>query len=176
MTRSRWWWGVWLLLACACSGAHRPGGARLLQQGETVPVLVDVDHRGGALKVPSDRTMVVYFYPKDGTPGCTEEACAFRDVWDRYEAAHVGVIGISPDPPSRHREFADEHHLPFPLVSDADDAWARAYGVGEVLGMLRRVTFVVDAMGRVVMVYPDVDPGVHAMEILEDLRGLGLVP
>jgi peroxiredoxin Q/BCP len=100
--------------------------------------------------------LVVFFYPKDGTPGCTKEACAFRDVWKRYEAAKVGVIGVSADDAASHRKFAEE--------------WARAFGVNSTFGMYSRVTFLIDAEGKVSKVYPDVDPGVHAERVLTDAQ------
>ncbi|RYE87040.1 MAG: peroxiredoxin, partial [Myxococcales bacterium] len=113
---------------------------------------------------------VVYFYPKDGTPGCTKEACAFRDVWGKYQAAGVRVLGVSEDDQASHKKFADEHRLPFSLVAD-DGSWARAFGVSTTLGMPSRVTFLIDAGGKVARVYPDVDPGVHAERVLGDATG-----
>jgi len=111
--------------------------------------------------------MLVYFYPKDSTPGCTKEACAFRDAWNRFEEAGVLVVGVSTDSADSHRAFAKEHALPFPLVADTDLAWAKAFGVPTIMGVTRRVSVLLHD-GRVTKVYPDVDPGVHATEVLTD--------
>jgi peroxiredoxin Q/BCP len=154
----------------SCSGAVvRPdGGKGLLPVGAIAPDVVGQDQGNHAVRLSSLRghTAVVYFYPKDGTPGCTKEACAFRDAWDRYAKADVTIFGVSRDSADRHRDFAASHKLPFPLVPDEDGTLARAYGVGSFLGMTSRVSFLVGADGRIVKVWPDVDPAVHADEVL----------
>ncbi len=109
---------------------------------------------------------VVYFYPKDATPGCTKEACAFRDAFKEYAARQVTIFGISRDSPETHQEFRAQHALPFPLVSDQDGSIAQAYGVPSPLGMSSRVSFLVGPDGKIARVWPDVDPGVHAREVL----------
>jgi len=92
--------------------------------------------------------VVVYFYPKDDTPGCTAEACAFRDQYEDFKQAGAEVIGISSDAPEAHAKFASKHRLPFLLLSDRDGAVRKAYGVPATLGLLPgRVTFVVDRDG-----------------------------
>lgn len=92
--------------------------------------------------------VVVYFYPKDDTPGCTAEACAFRDQYEDFKQAGAEVIGISSDAPEAHAKFASKHRLPFLLLSDRDGAVRKAYGVPATLGLLPgRVTFVVDREG-----------------------------
>jgi peroxiredoxin Q/BCP len=92
--------------------------------------------------------VVVYFYPKDDTPGCTAEACAFRDQYEDFKQAGAEVIGISSDAPEAHARFASKHRLPFLLLSDRDGAVRKAYGVPATLGLLPgRVTFVVDREG-----------------------------
>ncbi|WP_437585639.1 peroxiredoxin [Sorangium sp. So ce1000] len=129
----------------------------------------------GAIQRLSDqrgRAVVVYFYPKDGTPGCTEEACAFRDAWDRFTQANVQVLGVSSDTRESHEAFATEHRLPFPILVDTDHTWATAFGVPMRLGSTARVTFLVDPDGKIAKVYPDVDPGVHADEVLKDAAQL----
>ncbi|MGB7396667.1 MAG: peroxiredoxin, partial [Candidatus Macondimonas sp.] len=94
--------------------------------------------------------VVVYFYPKDDTPGCTAEACAFRDQYEDFKQAGAEVIGISSDAPEAHAKFASKHRLPFLLLSDRDGAVRKAYGVPATLGLLPgRVTFVVDREGIV---------------------------
>lgn len=158
--------GLWVL---GCSGNQ------LLAVGASPPDLSAVDQKGTEHRLAAERghPVVVYFYPKDGTPGCTEEACAFRDAWSRYEAASVQVFGVSTDDRESKAEFADEHDLPFPILADPEGRWLDAFGVGTTLGMASRVTFLLDAEGKVAKVYPDVDPGVHATQVLEDAKALG---
>jgi len=118
---------------------------------------------------------VVYFYPRADTPGCTAEACSFRDDWDRYTEAGVSVVGISDDPVEDLAEFREKYDLPFDLLSDEDGAVSSAYASygektvfgNEVTGVFRN-TFVVEG-GEIVAVYEGVDPENHADEILADL-------
>jgi peroxiredoxin Q/BCP len=119
-----------------------------------------------ALSSVRGHLVVVYFYPKDETPGCTKEACAFRDWFAKYEARQVTIFGVSRDSAQRHEEFRAKHNLPFPMVADEDGAVARAYGVPSILGMSSRMTFLVSKDGKIVRVWPNVDPGVHAQEVL----------
>jgi len=156
----------------ACGAPQRPdGGTGLLAVGSLAPDVAAVDQRGAQRTLTAERGhfVVVYFYPKDGTPGCTKEACAFRDVWTRYQEAGVQVFGVSADTQLEHARFATEHRLPFPLLADTEHVWSRAFGVGTTLGFDSRVTFLLDPKGHVVRVYPDVDPGVHATTVLQDI-------
>jgi peroxiredoxin Q/BCP len=158
-----------------CGAATRPdGGEGHLPVGTAVPDLSAVDQNGATQRLSAERghAVVVYFYPKDGTPGCTKEACAFRDAWDRFKQAGVQVFGVSADDAASHAEFAKEHKLTFPLLADPDGAWAKAFGVSTTFGMTQRVSFLVDGAGKVAKVYPDVDPGVHADEVLKDAAAL----
>jgi peroxiredoxin Q/BCP len=162
------------------------GGKGLLPVGVMAPEVVGVAADGGVSRLSACRghEAVVYFYPKDGTPGCTKEACAFRDAFERYEALHVTIFGVSRDSAASHVEFRASEKLPYSLVSDGDGAISRAYGVGSTFGMDSRVTFLVNAEGRVAEVWPDVDPGVHANQVLAavtalhsaQLRPAGAVP
>jgi len=164
-----------LTLALGCGSVQRPdGGEGLLPVGAMVPELTRRDHAGAEVALRNGGVSVVYFYPRDGTPGCTREACAFRDAWERYRAAEVRVIGVSSDSDERHRAFAREHELPFSLVSDPDHTWSKAFGVSTVAGMDKRVSFLVDEAGKVAKVYEDVDPGVHANELLSDIAQLAV--
>jgi peroxiredoxin Q/BCP len=176
---SRWFKGAlaassWVV-AAACAGPQRPDGGRgLLPVGSPVPNVVGVDQQGTehALSKLAGRVTVVYFYPKDQTPGCTKEACAFRDAWARYRDAGVMVFGVSSDKRESHRRFAAKHGLEFPLIADTDRAWANAFGVGSTAGLYQRVTFVLGRDGKVAKVYPRVDPGVHASQVLQDIGRL----
>jgi peroxiredoxin Q/BCP len=173
-------------LACVCSAigcgskqhndSSAPDKHALLTQGAEVPPLVRVDHRGQIVSLRSETPTLVYFYPRDGTPGCTKEACAFRDVWQKYEVAGLRVIGVSSDSEDDHRKFAEEHGLPFSLIADPEHVWSGAFGVGTFAGMDARVSFLVDAQSHIVKAYEDVDPGVHAEQVLTDAQALGLTP
>ena len=119
------------------------------------------------------QTVVLYFYPKADTPGCTKEACGFRDALADYDKANVAVLGVSPDPVDDVRKFSDKFHLNFPLLADPEHATAEAYGVwGEKKFMGRsylgahRVTFVVGKDGRVAHVFEKVKPAGHDREVL----------
>lgn len=120
------------------------------------------------------RHVVVYFYPRDDTPGCTKEACGFRDAYARFEKQGVVVLGVSPDPVKSHDRFVAKFQLPFTLVADEDHGIAEAYGVwGEKVFMGRkyqgvhRCTFLVGPDGRLRAIWPQVKPETHADEVLE---------
>jgi thioredoxin-dependent peroxiredoxin len=149
--------------------------ANLPQQGQPLPDLdltaEDGRHLGTA-ELKGQKT-VLYFYPQDDTPGCTKEACAFRDRMDDYAEADIRVYGVSLDSPESHREFRAKYNLNFPLLTDEG---GRA---SETLGVLRknrrsanRVTFLLDPDGRISRVYPEVSPETHADEILQDAATL----
>ncbi len=158
------------LVVVACSGdPRRPdGGTGLLPEGASAPDLEAKDAAGGPVRLSGLRgkSVVVYFYPKDETPGCTKEACAFRDAFARYAAAGVVIIGVSRDSEESHRAFRAHHALPFPLVADESGSAQRAYGVSGFLGMTSRVSFLIGPDGKVTKVWPDVDPAIHADEVL----------
>jgi len=158
-----------------CGSTQRPdGGEGLLPVGSPAPDLFAADQNGAIQRLADQRgrALVVYFYPKDGTPGCTEEACAFRDAWDRFKRANVVVFGVSTDDRESHEAFSKEHQLPFPLLSDPDGTWLQAFGVPTKGGMASRVTFLIDPDGKVAKVYPDVDPALHADQVLKDAAAL----
>jgi thioredoxin-dependent peroxiredoxin len=112
--------------------------------------------------------VVVYFYPKDETPGCTHEACSFRDAWSDLQKKGVVVIGISTDSAASHKAFAANHQLPFTLVSDPNGDIAAKYGVPMTLGFTKRQSFVVGVDGNVKKIYRTVDVEKHAAEIAQD--------
>jgi thioredoxin-dependent peroxiredoxin len=160
-----------LAAASSCGPAKRPdGGVGLIGVGASAPEVVGQDAAGHEVRLSAlagKEDVVVFFYPKDGSPGCTKEACAFRDAWDRYTKAGVSVIGVSTDSPASHKDFLTERHLPFALASDESATIAASYGVPKRLWGLSRVTFLVGKDGKVAHVWPDVDPGVHADEVLK---------
>jgi peroxiredoxin Q/BCP len=149
--------------------------ANLPQQGQPLPDLdltaEDGEHLGTA-ELKGQKT-VLYFYPKDDTPGCTKEACAFRDRMDDYAEADIRVYGVSLDSPESHREFRAKYNLNFPLLTDEDGRASEALGVlRENRRTANRVTFLLDPDGRISRVYPEVSPETHADEILQDAATL----
>ena len=123
------------------------------------------------------RKVVLYFYPKDDTPGCTKEACGFRDSNDDLQTAGIQVLGLSTDSIKSHNKFIDKYNLNFPLLSDTDKTVADAYGAwGEkkfmgktVIGM-KRMTFLIDEKGKIKKIWPAVKPEGHAQEVLDAAR------
>ena len=165
--------------ACASGPVKRPdGGEGLLSAGASAPDFQATTKAGEPVRLSSLRghAVVVYFYPKDFTPGCTSEACAFRDAWTKYQSQNVTIVGVSQDTEESHRRFVKEHALPFPLASDEDGAIARSYGVKTAMGIDARVTFLLGPDGKVVKSWPDVDPGVHATEVLAEAAKLAPAP
>jgi peroxiredoxin Q/BCP len=146
----------------------------MLPTGTPFPDLIGVDQTGKEHQLSSNigHPTLVYFYPKDGTPGCTKEACAFRDVWQRFAQANVSLYGVSRDDRASHEKFAREHNIPFPLIDDSKGSWAKAFGVPDKSGKSARVSFLFDAKGKLARLYPDVDPGVHASQVLTDVAAL----
>lgn len=115
------------------------------------------------------KPIVLYFYPKDETPGCTTEACSFRDAWEKLAKSGVVMVGVSTDSDESHKAFAANHKLPFHLVSDPDGALAKKFGVPLNGTFMSRQTIVIGADGNVKHIYRTVDVGKHAAEISADL-------
>jgi peroxiredoxin Q/BCP len=120
------------------------------------------------------RAVVLFFYPKDDSPACTAEACAFRDSYEAFQDAGAEVIGVSADTDESHRKFAGRHRLPFRLISDSDGALRSSYGVPRTLGLLPgRVTYVIDAQGVVRLIFSSqLQPAKHVAEALSLLEHL----
>ena len=119
--------------------------------------------------------VVLYFYPKDDTPGCTTEACEFRDNIFAFNRMNAQIIGVSLDDVDSHKEFADEYNLPFPLLADVDGELTDAYDVrGKYLMMdiAKRQTFIIDPEGKIAFHYEKVKPDVHSQQVLADLENL----
>ena len=152
----------------------------MIKEGQKAPEFVLPGSDGGTVSLADLRgkPVVLYFYPKDDTPGCTKEACAFRDTYAQLKKKAV-ILGVSPDSVDSHGRFRDKYKLPFPLLSDADKAVAKKYGAfGEkvmygkkVTGMIRS-TFVIDGEGVVRKVFPRVRVDGHAEKVLEALQQL----
>jgi peroxiredoxin Q/BCP len=149
--------------------------ATMPQQGQQLPDVEFITEDGERLRAGNlgGEKTVLYFYPKDDTPGCTKEACAFRDRMGDYEQADIQVYGVSLDSPESHRRFREKYGLNFPLLTDEDGRAAEALGVLREGGeKANRVTFLLDPDGRIAKVYPEVSPETHADEILADAASL----
>jgi peroxiredoxin Q/BCP len=134
--------------------------------------LTDQDGMPRSLSDYAGKWLVLYFYPKDDTPGCTKEACAFRDGRDALIAGGAQVVGVSQDSVASHKAFADKYDLNFTLLSDGSASTAKAYGALSDTGANKRMTFLIDPQSRVAKIYPDVSPVDHASQVLADLRKL----
>ena len=171
---------AFLLIAVLClhAAADPSASARV---GAAAPEFELPDQNGQlhSLEDYRDQWVVLYFYPKDQTPGCTTEACEFRDNIFAYRDANAQILGVSFDDEKSHYEFAEKYSLPYPLLADTEGKAAAAYGVKtKMLGMTvaKRQTFLIDPQGMVVKHYEDVKPATHAAEVLADLKSLAVVP
>lgn len=152
----------------------------MLKEGQKAPAFSGVDQNGETMKLSSlkgKNNVVLYFYPKDMTPGCTTEACDFRDHFKRFKNAEV--LGVSADLPERHRKFVDKYDLPFTLISDPEKKIIAKYGVwrekklyGKTFMGIVRSTFIIDKAGIVRKIFPKVKVKGHVEEILEVLKEL----
>ncbi|MHB9286600.1 thioredoxin-dependent thiol peroxidase [Halobacteriales archaeon Cl-PHB] len=151
----------------------------MLDPGNTAPTFALPNHAGDTVSLEDFRgqRVVLYFYPRADTPGCTTEACGFRDVWSDYEDRDVVVLGVSDDPVADLADFREKYDLPFDLVSDEDGDVATAYDsygekhvFGNVVDGVFRNTYVIDPEGTVEFAYEGVDPEDHAEAILADLN------
>ncbi|HEY3236617.1 MAG TPA: peroxiredoxin [Polyangiaceae bacterium] len=158
------------------SSVAQPTGApgHLLQEGDRAPNITVRAHNGQELNFSTFRSkpVVVYFYPRDDTPGCTTEAQGFRDSWGEIEKAGALVVGVSTDDNTSHQAFAKKYELPFPLLADTDQKLADAFGVKVWANYAERVTFVIDRSGKVAKVFPKVVPKNHAAEVMAVLHAL----
>ncbi|MEJ2172885.1 MAG: peroxiredoxin [Woeseiaceae bacterium] len=149
----------------------------LIEIGQRAPEFELSDQIGQlhSLEDYRDQWVVLYFYPKDQTPGCTTEACEFRDNIFAFKQANAQILGVSFDDAESHQKFAERYNLPFPLLADVEGKAAEAYGVQtKMFGMrfAKRETFLIDPAGVVAKHYKDVDPDGHSLEVLGDLRAL----
>lgn len=151
----------------------------MLTEGMKAPdfTLADKDGKEYSLKDFAGKKVVIYFYPKDNTPGCTRQACAFKDAYDAFKQADVTVIGISKDSQKSHENFVAKYELPFLLLSDPQLQAIEAYGVwqekkmyGKISMGVVRSTFIVDEKQTVMKVFPKVKPDTNAAEILQWLE------
>ena len=151
----------------------------MVEKGSPAPAFTLPSDAGEDVSLESLRgkPVVLYFYPRDDTPGCTTQACGIRDAWAEFEQAGAVVLGISPDDASSHAKFKEKYDLPFTLLADADHSTAEDYGVwteksyaGKTYMGVERSTFVIDADGNVAEVMRKVKPDTHADKVLAALR------
>lgn len=153
----------------------------LLSPGQPAPTFAYLDRDGTVrnTKEITDQPYVVYFYPKDDTPGCTKQACAFRDAYSEFVRRGLTLIGVSPDDDASHQKFRAKFDLPFGLAADPDHTISKSFGVwgpknfmGRQFEGVHRVTFLIDEQGLVVRAYPNLKPEQHAHQLLEDAISL----
>ncbi|MCK5325336.1 MAG: peroxiredoxin [Woeseiaceae bacterium] len=157
---------------------HPAVAAGGLDVGNPAPEFELPDQQGQlhSLEDYRDQWVVLYFYPKDETPGCTTEACEFRDNIFAYRELNAQILGVSLDDVESHKKFAANHSLPFPLLADTEGTTADAYGVKtRMMGwtVAKRQTFLIDPDGNIAKHYEDVKPDAHSVEVLADLESLG---
>ena len=150
----------------------------MISEGEMAPDFELQTDSGKSVRLSDYRgkPVVLYFYPKDNTPGCTKEACGIRDAWSDFERRGAVVLGVSADSIASHERFKVKYQLPFTLLADSEHAVAESYGVWKpkhfagksFLGIVR-ATFLIDAEGKVAKVWPKVDPAKHADWVLAEL-------
>lgn len=153
----------------------------MLKIGRKAPVfsLLDQNNATHTLKQYAGTWTLIYFYPKDDTPGCTKEACMIADVYKDFKRMKVAVLGVSKDTPRSHKKFADKYNLPFTLLSDPTMAMMDKYGAfaekkmyGKTVRGTLRISYLINPEGKIAKVYPAVDPANHALELLKDIKVL----
>jgi peroxiredoxin Q/BCP len=151
----------------------------LLAVGTKAPDFTTIDQHGNKMSLSDlkGRKVILYFYPKDNTSGCTKEACAFRDHFAQFRALNVEILGVSIDDDKSHKAFAQKYGLPFRLLADPDKRLVTAYGVwgektlyGKKYMGTNRVTYVIDESGSIAAVFPQVKPATHAEDVLAVLQ------
>jgi thioredoxin-dependent peroxiredoxin len=148
----------------------------MLKEGSLAPAFTTTDANGKPIKLKDFRgeKLVLYFYPKDDTPGCTKEACSFRDAFSEFKKRGIKVFGISPDNETSHKKFTKKFQLPFTLLADTDHLIADAYGtygqkkfMGRTYMGVHRTTFLIDEKGKIKKIFEKVKPEDHAREVLD---------
>jgi peroxiredoxin Q/BCP len=169
---------VFQICAVAAQNAHSADQPTPPAVGTPAPAFHLQDQAGAwhTLSEYRGRWLVLYFYPKDDTPGCTTQACGFRDNIFAFNKLGAVILGISVDDVASHKQFAEEHSLPFTLLADSTKETAKSYGVlRSALGFMEiaaRETFIIDPQGRVAKHYPAVDPKGHSQAVMADLKAL----
>jgi peroxiredoxin Q/BCP len=150
-----------------------------ISSGISAPDFTLLDENGEERKLSDYRgnPIVLYFYPKDDTPGCTKEACNFRDDYSAYQKAGITILGVSPDSPKRHANFKAKYDLPFTLLADSEHKVCELYGVwglkksyGREYEGVFRTTFLINADGEIIKVFENVKPADHSAEVLQAFK------
>jgi thioredoxin-dependent peroxiredoxin len=141
-----------------------------LAVGSDAPTFTLKDTNGNTVSLSDfkGKTVVLYFYPKDDTPGCTKQACSFRDAIDQYKSKDVVILGVSADDEASHQAFTQKYSLNFPLLADTDKSLIKAYDV-DGGGYAKRVTYVIDGNGKIIKVDSSVNTSTHASDVLAAL-------
>jgi thioredoxin-dependent peroxiredoxin len=149
------------------------------KEGSVAPPITttDADGKKVSLKNYRGKKVVLYFYPKDDTPGCTKEACSFRDAFSQFKKQGIEILGVSPDTEASHKKFIAKYKLPFTLLADPDHAIADAYGtygekkfMGRTYLGVKRITFLIDEKGKIKRIFEKVKPEEHAHEVLDAFK------
>ena len=146
------------------------GNARNINEGDTAPDFTLEDAQGNKYTLSDyrgEKPVVLYFYPKAGTPGCTDQACGIRDEYSKFKENNIQVLGVSVDSKDALKEFISENNLNFPLLSDSDKKVSEKYGVLNNIGFASRITFIIDRNGKIAHIMRDVDVNTHARDVLE---------
>ena len=161
---------------------HKQGEKMYLSVGEKAPDfnLPDENGQNHTLKEYAGKHVLLYFYPKDDTPGCTTEACNFRDDYSQYKDANVVILGVSPDTPASHKKFKEKYQLPFTLLADEKHVVCELYKVwglkksfGREYDGVHRTTYLIDPKGIIQEVFQKVSPAKHSAQVLEILKDAG---
>lgn len=159
---------VLILISCG-------GSAENIKIGDSAPDFSLQDHNGKTYQLSSYKgksPVILYFYPKANTPGCTTQACGIRDEFSQFTENNIAVLGVSVDSKDALKEFIDEHSLNFPLLSDENKSVSEIYGVLNNIGFSNRITFIIDKEGKISEIIRDVDVKTHANEVLEKAKKL----
>lgn len=148
--------------AMLAEGTKAPDFTLQAQDGKDVTLSQELKHGH----------VVLYFYPKDNTPGCTKEACSFRDLSEDFRVEGASIFGVNTDSVESHRKFYEKNKLTFTLLADPDGTVTKLYGANGWFNFARRVTYLIDSSGTIRKVYPDVDVSTHAAELLQAVREL----
>ena len=149
---------------------------RVLKERSVAPNFAAKDANGETIRLKDLRgeKVVLYFYPRDDTPGCTKEACSFRDAFAQFKRRNIKILGVSVDSEASHAKFSDKYKLPFTLLADPDHSIADAYGVygekkfmGRTYMGVKRITYLIDEKGKIKKVFEKVKPEEHAQEVLD---------
>lgn len=156
------------MVAVMCMGIFN---VNALSVGDSAPdfSLLDQDSVARSLSEFNGKYVILYFYPKDNTPGCTKQACRLRDNFEEFEKQNIVVLGVNYDSPATHKKFKEKHKLPFILLSDTNKAVAKKYGAKNwwFIPIPHRMTFVVDPQGVIRSIMPNVEVSTHAQEVLK---------